>query len=48
MPPAIRPASTATCDQRERAAKKRERIGRGTICVTQVFQAGPVAMPKPQ
>ena len=47
-PPAISPASTATCDQRARTAKKRERIRRGTICVIQVFQADPVAIPKPQ
>jgi len=47
-PPAISPASSATCDQRARTAKKRERTLRGTICVIQVFQAGPVAIPKPQ
>ena len=36
------------CCARLRAAKKRGRMRVGTRSSTQVFQAGPAAMPKPQ
>jgi hypothetical protein len=42
------PTSKAACARRARRAKKRARRRAGTIVPTQAFQAGPVAMPKPQ